>query len=129
MPLRNFESLALGWFADDQYIDKLCASSAIDHQTLRSLSLRVHNTNQDVRKLAAAFPMIEELSLPRVTREPFSFVSLTHERLVQPKLDTHLLTGRVLIGNGTTQVSQSIVPGRDMERPWHHEGRIGLETA
>ncbi|TFK67031.1 hypothetical protein BDN72DRAFT_961313 [Pluteus cervinus] len=70
---RKFESLALGWYPDDKYIDKLCSSSGIDHQTLRFLSLGIHQTIRDVHKLAAAFPMIEELSLPGLKKEVFSF--------------------------------------------------------
>ncbi|TFK67080.1 hypothetical protein BDN72DRAFT_115677 [Pluteus cervinus] len=67
---RQFETLTLTSLLEEGYFDDLYACPGIDHHALRILCLS--NKDWNVHKLAAAFPMLEELSLP--SRDDFDFV-------------------------------------------------------
>ncbi|TFK62894.1 hypothetical protein BDN72DRAFT_964269 [Pluteus cervinus] len=74
LPRRKIESLSLiSRFDEGPFVDECCNSPGIDPVSLRLLSLMNHHSNQDVYKLAVAFPMIEELSVPRLSGQDFDF--------------------------------------------------------
>ncbi|TFK67062.1 hypothetical protein BDN72DRAFT_961284 [Pluteus cervinus] len=66
---RQFEALTLNSILEAGYFDDLCACPGIDHQALRIL--RISSDDWNIHKLAAVFPMLEELYLP--SRNDFNF--------------------------------------------------------
>ncbi|TFK62592.1 hypothetical protein BDN72DRAFT_903112 [Pluteus cervinus] len=72
---RRLEKLFLNWPPNNgEAVSELCRSSGIDHDALRVFYLSRHQNIQDAQKLADAFPMLEELSLPNLEEgEVFNF--------------------------------------------------------
>ncbi|TFK62591.1 hypothetical protein BDN72DRAFT_964445 [Pluteus cervinus] len=71
---RQFEQLSLTWpHNSGEALGELCSSSGIDRDALRVLAISTHQNSQDAQKIAGAFPMLEELSLPNLLKEGESF--------------------------------------------------------